>query len=119
MSLTAYYTDAVLADLRQCVDRATQPMGSTDPAATTRAGMVSTGLEYTRRTRGLLAIADSVRKRRTKPEAFARLNTETIAYYESLALSWAVSIDHNCSYVRRGQSRRPGCTANIVDPEAP
>ena len=117
--LTAYYTDVVLADLQRCVDRATQAIGAADPAATMRAGMVSTGLEYTRRTRDLLAAADSVRKGRSKPEAFARLNTETVAYYKSMALSWAVSVDHNYSYIRRGLSLRPGRAPNIVDPDAP
>jgi hypothetical protein len=81
--------------------------------------MVDTGLEYTRRTRDLLAAAAKVRAKRSTPAEFAGLNTETVAYYKTLALSWAVSIDHDYSYIRRGLSLRPGGGANAADPDAP
>jgi hypothetical protein len=117
--LTALYNDAVLADLQACVDRATKAIGAKDEAARARAELVSTGLEYTRRTRDLLAAAAKVRAKRSTAAEFAPINAATQAYYKTLALGWAVSIDHNYSYIRRGLSLRPGQVAGIADPDAP
>jgi hypothetical protein len=118
-ALTDYYTDAVLGELQHCVDRATQAIGASDPAARARAEMISTGLDYTRRTRDLLAAAEKVRQGKAKAEEFAPIHAATLDYYKSLALSWAVSIDHDYSYIRRGLSLRPGRAANVADPDAP
>jgi hypothetical protein len=117
--LTALYTDAVLADLRGCMDGAMQAIGSADQAARARVEMVATGLDYTRRTRDLLAAAAKVRAKQSTPAEFARIKTDALAYYKSLALSWAVSVDHNYSYIQRGLSLQPGRTAGVADPDAP
>jgi hypothetical protein len=116
--LTDAYTDAVLADLQACVDRAVTAIGAGDPAARQRAGMVTTGLEYTRKTRDLLAAAAAVRERRSDRAQFEKVNAEVLAYYRALALSWAVSIDHNYTYIRRGLSLRPQAQQSAA-PAAP
>ena len=100
--LTDCYTDEVLAELNACVQRALTAIGSEDPAATERVRMVATGLEYTRRTRDLLAAAAAVREGKSDRAQFEKVKAESLAFYRTLALSWAVSIDHNYSYIRRG-----------------
>lgn len=117
--VTAFYTDAVLARLQACVDRATKAIGAADAPARARVEMVGAGLEYTRRTRDVLAAAADVRAKRGTAAGFTRVNEETLAYYKTLALSWAVSVDHNYSYIRRGLSLRPGAVSNVADPDAP
>jgi hypothetical protein len=117
--MTAFYTDATLVELQQCVDRAIKAIGAADSAAKARAEMAGVGLEYTRRTRDLLAAAEKVRAKRSTAAEFERINEATLTYYKSLALSWAVSVDHNYSYIRRGLSLRPGARGNVADPDAP
>lgn len=111
--LAACYTDEVLAEFQGCLARATKAIGASDSHARDRVAMVATGLEYTRRTRDLLNAAAKVRARQSTPAEFARINSATLEYYKTLALSWAVSVDHNYSYIRRGLSLKPGGAAKI------
>jgi len=105
--LAAYYTDSVLGELQHCVDRALAAIGASDSAAQQRVGLVATGLEYTRQTRRLLTAAADVRAKKSSRQEFEKVQAEVLAYYRTLALSWAVSIDHNYSSLRRGLSLRP------------
>lgn len=105
--LTDAYTDAELAELEACVTRAIAAIGARDPAALERARLVATGLEYTRKTRDLLAAAAAVRQRRSNRAQFQKLHAETLAYYQSLALSWAVAVEHNYRHIRRGLGLKP------------
>ena len=108
-ALTDCFTDEVLADLEHCVQQALTAIGSDDPAAAERVRMVSTGLEYTKKTRDLLAAAAAVRDGKSDRDQFEKVRAETLAFYRTLALSWAVSIDHNYSYIRRGLGLKPAC----------
>lgn len=101
-ALTDCYTDEVLADLERYVQQALAAIGSSDPASTERARMVATGLEYTKQTRDLLAAASAVRDGNSDRARYEQVTTDVFAFYRTLALSWAVSIDHNYSYIRRG-----------------
>lgn len=106
-ALTDCYTDEVLGDLQRCVQQALTAIGSGDPAAAERVRMVATGLEYTGKTRDLLAAAAAVRDGNSDRAQFERVKADVMAFYRTLALSWAVSIDHNYSYIRRGLGLKP------------
>jgi len=106
-ALTDRFTEAALAELEGCVQQALAAIGSSDPAAAERVRMVGAGLEYARRTRELLAAAAAVRDGKSDRGRFEKVKAETLAFYQTLALSWAVSIDHNYSYVRRGLGLKP------------
>jgi hypothetical protein len=81
--LTDPYTDAELARLQACVDEASAAIGSSDPADLERVRLVGTGLEYTKKTRDLLAAAAAVRAGKSTPEEFKRVKAETDQYYAS------------------------------------
>jgi len=106
-ALTDCYTDEVLADLENCVQQALTAIGSDDSFATQRVRMVATGLEYTRNTRDLLAAAAAVRDGKSDRPQFEKVKADVFGYYRGLALSWAVSIDHDYSYIRRGLGLKP------------
>jgi hypothetical protein len=55
----------------------------------------------------VLAAAAAVRDGKSDRAQFEKVIAETLAFYRTLALSWAVSIDHNYSYVRRGLGLKP------------
>jgi hypothetical protein len=94
-NLTDPYTDEELARLQACVDEAAAAIGSSDAAALERVGLVRTGLEYTKKTRDLLAAAAAVRAGKSSPEEFARIKTRMDKYYEGLSGSLAVSVSHD------------------------
>jgi hypothetical protein len=77
------------------VDEAAAAIGSSDAAALERVGLVRTGLEYTKKTRDLLAAAAAVRAGKSSPEEFARIKTRMDKYYEGLSGSLAVSVSHD------------------------
>src|SRR5271157_1784801 len=58
--LTDPYTDEELAKLQACVEKGAAAIGVSDPAALERIRLVATGLEYTKKTRVLLAAAAAV-----------------------------------------------------------
>jgi hypothetical protein len=102
--LTDPYTDAELASLQACVDEASAAVGSSDAAALQRVGLVGTGLEYTRKTRDLLAAAAAVRAGKSTPEQFNQIKAETDKYYATLKGSLAVKVSHDiqsCLSLRR------------------
>jgi len=119
--LTAYYTDPVLAELQACLDRASAALGSSDPAALARVGMVATGLQYAKQTRRLLMAAADVRTKKNTPAQFDKVKAEVLAYYRSLALSWAVAVDHDYFHIRRGMSLKsaPPESASKEEPLEP
>jgi hypothetical protein len=93
--LTDPYTDAELARLQASVDEATAAIGSSDAAALERVRLVATGLEYTKKTRDLLAAAAAVRDRKSTPEAFNKIKSETDQFYATLKGSLAVKVSHD------------------------
>jgi hypothetical protein len=93
--LTDPYTDAELARLQACVDEAASAIGSSDAAALERVRLVATGLEYTQKTRDLLAAAAAVRARKSTPEDFKKIKAETDQYYSSLKGSLAVRVSRD------------------------
>jgi hypothetical protein len=105
--LAAHYTDGVLSQLQACLDRACAAVGDSDPAALERIQLPATGLEYTRQTRRLLMAAAQVRAKTSTREEFEKLKREVLNYYRTLALSWAVSVDHDYTYVQRGLGLKP------------
>ena len=80
-TLTDWWTDAELARLQACVDRAAEAIGSSDAPALERVRLVATGLEYTKKTRDLLAAAAAVRAGKLAPEEFTKIKAETDKYY--------------------------------------
>ena len=90
--LTDPYTDSELARLQACVDEAAAAIGSSNTAALERVGLVTTGLEYTKKTRDLLAAAAAVRAGKSGREDFNRIKAETDKYYGTLKGSLAVNI---------------------------
>ncbi|HEV3416002.1 MAG TPA: DUF4838 domain-containing protein, partial [Pirellulales bacterium] len=93
--LTDPYTDAELAMLRACVDKAAAAIGSSDAADLERVRLVATGLEYTKRTRDLLAAAAAVRAGKGTREDFNKIKAETDKYYTSLKGSLAVKVSRD------------------------
>jgi hypothetical protein len=93
--LTDPFTDAELAVLEACVDKAAAAIGSSDAAALERVRLVTTGLEYTKKTRDLLAAAAAVRAGKSTPEDFQRIKAETDKYYSSLKGSLAVAVSRD------------------------
>lgn len=93
--LTDPYTDVELARLQACVDEATKAIGSTDVSALQRVGLVGTGLEYTRKTRDLLAAAAAVRAGKNSREEFKQIKAQTDKYYTSLRGSLAVRVSQD------------------------
>jgi hypothetical protein len=91
-TLTDPYTDAELARLQACVDQAVAAIGASDAAALERVRLVATGLEYTKKTRDLLAAAAAVRAGKATREEFNKIKAETDQYYASLNNSLAVKI---------------------------
>jgi hypothetical protein len=57
-----------------------------------RVRLVGTGLEYTKKTRDLLAVAAAVRARKSTAEVFSKIKTETDKYYKDLDGSLAVRV---------------------------
>jgi hypothetical protein len=106
-ALTDCFTEEALTKLDRCVEQALADIGASDPAATERVRMVGAGLHYARKTRDLLAAAAAVRSGKSDRAQFEEVKAETLAFYRTLALSWAVSIDHNYSYIRRGLGLKP------------
>ena len=98
--------EEALTKLDRCVEQAFADIGTSDPAATERVQMVEAGLHYARRTRDLLAAA-AVRNGKSDRAQFEKVKADTLAFYQTLGLSWAVSIDHNYSYIRRGLGLKP------------
>lgn len=105
--LTDCWTDSILTELQACVEKAAEAIGSSDTAALDRVHMVSMGLEYTKKTRDLLAAAADVRTGKSTLEEFKKIKTETDKYYKSLALSWAVAVECNYSDIQSGLSLKP------------
>jgi hypothetical protein len=93
--LTDPYTDAELARLQACVDEALAAIGSSDPADLERVRLVRTALEYTRKTRDLLAAAAAVRAGKSTPEEFKNIKAETDQYYDSLKGSLALRVSRD------------------------
>jgi hypothetical protein len=93
--LTDPYTDAELASLQACVTEALAAIGSTDAAALERVHLVGKGLEYTKKTRDLLATAAAVRAGKSTPEAFNQVKAETDKYYKSLEGGLAVRVSRD------------------------
>jgi hypothetical protein len=77
------------------VDKAAAAIGSSDAAALERVRLVATGLEYTKKTRDLLAAAAAVRAGKSTPEEFNKIKTETDEYYGSLRGSLAVRVSRD------------------------
>ena len=93
--LTDPYTDEELAQLQACVDQAAAAIGAGDPAALERVRLVSTGLEYTKKTRDLLTAAAAVRAGKGTREEFTKIKAETDKYYKSLEGSLAVKVSRD------------------------
>jgi hypothetical protein len=93
--LTDPYTDTQLAELQACVDKATAAIGSGDSACRDRVGLVGTGLEYTKKTRDLLAAAAAVRAGKSTAKDFNKIKAETDRFYESLKGSLAVRVSRD------------------------
>jgi hypothetical protein len=93
--LTDPYTDSELAKLRACVVESAAAIGSSDAAALERVRLVGTGLEYTKKTRDLLAAAAGVRAGKSTPEEFNKIKAETDKYYSSLGGSLAVRVSRD------------------------
>ena len=90
--LTDPYTDAELAKLQACVDKAAEAIGGSDAAARERVRLVETGLEYTKKTRDLLAAAAARRAGKCTREEFNRIKAETDRFYGTLSGSLAVRV---------------------------
>lgn len=82
-------------DLQACVDKAAAAIGSSDAAALERVRLVATGLEYTQKTRDLLAAAAAVRAGKSTREEFNKIKAETDKYYGSLGGSLAVRVSRD------------------------
>ena len=93
--LTDPYTDVELSKLQACVDKAAAAIGSSDAAALERVRLVATGLEYTQKTRDLLAAAAAVRAGKSTREEFNKIKVETDNYYSSLRGSLAVRVSRD------------------------
>ena len=93
--LTDPYTDEELAKLQACVDKAAAAIGASDAAARERVRLVATGLEYTKKTRDLLAAAAAVRAGKGTREEFTKIKAETDKYYRSLEGSLAVRVSRD------------------------
>ena len=102
--LTDPYSDAELALLQACVDRAAAAIGSSDTASLERVRLVATGLEYTKKTRDLLTAAADVRAGKSTREDFAKIKAETDQYYGSLKGSLAVTVSRD---IQSGLGLRP------------
>lgn len=84
-----------MAQLQAHVDEAAAAIGSGDAADLERVRLVGTGLEYTKKTRDLLAAAAAVRAGKSTPEEFNRIKVETDQYYASLKGSLAVRVSRD------------------------
>jgi hypothetical protein len=93
--LTDPYTDSELARLQACVAEAAAAIGSSDTAALERVGLVTIGLEYTKKTRDLLAAAAAVRAGKSTPEEFNKIKAEVEKFYFSLSGSLAVNVSRD------------------------
>jgi hypothetical protein len=93
--LTDPYTDVELTKLQACVDKAAAAIGAGDAAALERVRLVATGLEYTKKTRDLLAAAAAVRAGKGTREEFTKIKAETDKYYKSLEGSLAVRVSRD------------------------
>jgi hypothetical protein len=93
--LTDPYTDAELAKLQACVDEAAEAIGAGDAAARERVRLVETGLEYTKKTRDLLASAAALRAGKCTQGEFNRIKAETDKFYSTLSGSLAVRVSHD------------------------
>jgi hypothetical protein len=93
--LTDPYTDEELARLQVCVDQAATAIGASDAQALERVGLVATGLQYTKKTRDLLAAAAGVRAGKTSRDEFNKIKTQTDAYYASLKGGLAVTVSRD------------------------
>jgi hypothetical protein len=94
-TFTDWWTDAELAKLQTCLDQAAAAIGAGDAPASERVRLVATGLEYTKKTRDLLAAAAAVRAGNRKPEEFNKIKADTDQYYESLKGSRAVRVSRD------------------------
>ena len=94
-TLTDWWTDAEQAKLQACVDNAAAAIGSSDAPALERVRLVATGLEYTRKTRDLLAAAAAVRAGKSTPQDFNQIKAGTDKYYASLKGSLAVRVSRD------------------------
>ena len=84
-----------LARLQACVDKASATVGAGDAAALERVRLVATGLEYTKKTRDLLAAAAAVRAGKSTAEEFHKIKAGTDRYYSSLRGSLAVTVSRD------------------------
>lgn len=115
--ITDFYTDEVLASLREPLRRATAAIAVEDAAARARVDMLVTGLEYARRTRQLLRAAADVREGRATRAQFTAVEAEVIPFYRSLATGWAVASEQNFRRIRRGMSLNPAAAKSADDVE--
>ena len=93
--LTDPYTDSELARLQACVTEAEAAVGASDTRALQRVGLVRTGLEYTKKTRDLLAAAAAVRAGKSTRDEFDKIKAETDKYYIGLRDSLAVNVSRD------------------------
>ncbi len=93
--LTDPYADAELAKLEACVKKAAAAIGASDAAALERVRLVATGLEYTKKTRDLLAAAAAVRAGTGTRQTFNSIKAQTDEYYSSLKGSLAVKVSRD------------------------
>ncbi len=93
--LTDPYTNAELTALQNCVDNAVAAIGTSDAAALERVRLVATGLEYTKKTRDLLAAAAAVRAGKSTTDDFNRIKAETDKYYDGLKGGLAVTVSRD------------------------
>ena len=77
------------------MDKAAAAIGASDAASLERVRLVRTGLEYTRKTRDLLAAAAAVRAGKSTAEVFKKIKTETDKYYKGLEGSSAVRVSRD------------------------
>jgi hypothetical protein len=116
---TDFYTDEVLARLRAPLAEAVSAIGSSDPAARERVGMLERGLDYARATRRLMRAAADVREGKATREHFLQVEAEVMPLYQALALDFAVASEQNYRKVRMGLGLAAARRAVAADADEP
>ena len=98
--LFGYYTDDVLKQLQTHLDKALAEIGKSDDAAAERVRLVATSLEYTKHARDLVLTGYQVRTGKKTEADFATAKASFVNYAKGLTMSWAVSSEHDYSYMR-------------------
>ena len=100
-SIIACYDEDALSTLEAHLQHAKRAIGDTDPDALARVKMVSEGIDYSRRLRGLFAALIRVNTAE-EWERYQHLKALTLKYFDSvLTTSWTFAgLPHNCDYLQ-------------------